>query len=402
MTDLIAGIERTAESGRVGRVEALPTELAPLVNKGVLFTVLTLGIYRFWYRTNLRRWYRTNTVVDGDALAFHGTAKELLIGFLIAIAIFVPLYGLFIAAGTFAGEGLAPFVSAAYGVVFLALAQFGLYRARRYRLTRTSWRGLRFDQDGSAWHYARVSLGYMVLVVLSLGILFPLLRLKTEAFRIRHTRFGSATGSFDAPLVPLLKRWAVTLTGIILIFVVPALFAVVVVGDPLRARSLLNGPRALVLIVVCLALMTSLFVLLWSRYIAFEFRHFTNHTMIGEVRFRSEFPVGTYAKRVILFMLSVTAVLIGAALFFVLFTIGGIGSALAATIPFVLILIYLGIFVLFSVLKELMLNRRFWELGCQTMTLENIQSVDEIIATALSSENATGEGLADALDFGGV
>lgn len=402
MTDLIAGIERTAESGRVGRVEALPTELAPLVTKGILLTVVTLGIYRFWYRTNLRRWYRTNTVVDGDALAFHGTAKELFIGFLIAIAIFVPLYGLFIAAGTFAGERLATIVSALYGIVFLALAQFGLYRARRYRLTRTSWRGVHFDQDGSAWRYAFVSIGYMILSAITLGLLFPLLRLKTEALRIRHTRFGSAKGSFDAPLSPLLKRWVVTWVGMMLVLVIPGLIVAGFARDPAKLASLFGGLRGMIGVFAALCLILVLMVLLWTRYVAFEFRHFTNHTRIGEVQFRSEFPIGIYAKRVILYMLAVTAVLIGAALFFVLFTIGGIGSALAATIPFVLILVYLGIFVIFSVLKEIMLNRRFWELGCQTMTLENIQSVDEIIATALSSENATGEGLADALDFGGV
>jgi uncharacterized membrane protein YjgN (DUF898 family) len=402
MTDLIVGMDRTAEGDRIGRVEALPTKLAPLVKKGVLLTVLTLGIYRFWYRTNLRRWYRTNTVVDGDALAYHGTAKELFIGFLIAIAIFVPIYGLFIAAGTLAGEKLATVVSAIYGVVFLALAQFGLYRARRYRLTRTSWRGVRFDQDGSAWRYAFSSIGYMILSAITLGILFPLLRLKTEAIRIRNTRFGSATGAFDAPLTPLLKRWVVTWFGMIFVLLAPGIIFAIVGGKPEQAIYLFASPIGIAGILAVLCLVLILMVLLWTRYVTFEFRHFTNHTRIGEVQLRSSFPVVTYVKRVMAYMLAVIIVLIGAGLLFGLISVGGVKSGAGAAIPFVLILIYLAIFIVFSVLKELMLNRRFWELGCQTMTLENIQSVDQIIATALSSENATGEGLADALDFGGV
>ena len=32
--------------------------------------------------------------------------------------------------------------------------QFALYRARRYRLTRTVWRGVRFWMGGSGWSYA--------------------------------------------------------------------------------------------------------------------------------------------------------------------------------------------------------------------------------------------------------
>ena len=37
---------------------------------------------------------------------------------------------------------------------FYVFGQFAIYRARRYRLTRTVWRGVRFWMDGSGWLYA--------------------------------------------------------------------------------------------------------------------------------------------------------------------------------------------------------------------------------------------------------
>jgi uncharacterized membrane protein YjgN (DUF898 family) len=386
---------------RSGEVVPAATELLPLVRKGVILTLLTLGIYRFWYRTNLRRWYRTNTIVDGDALAFHGTAKELFIGFLIAVAIFAPLYGLVLLAGVFAGEKLGNVISVAYGAVFLTLAQFGFYRARRYRLTRTSWRGLRFDQVGSAWRYAAYSLGYMLLTVLSFGILFPLMRLKLEAHRIRHTRFGTAAGSFDAPLAPLMKRWLVTWV-LMLTFVGGLGLAAFGVSNAPARMGHIAGPLNIVFLPLVACLLPTLPMYFWVRYVSFEFLHFANHTKLGDVAFRSSFPIKAYIRRNVLFVLLCMGLVVAAGMlvFLTLRILVSTGSPIF--IAGVSILVYLGAFVLFSILKELLINRRFWELACESLTLGNIESVDQVIATALSAERATGEGLADALDFGGM
>src|SRR3974390_100958 len=60
--------------------------------KGAALVLLTLGIYRFWLATDVRRFLWSNTEIAGDTLEYNGLATELLIGFLLAIAILVPLY----------------------------------------------------------------------------------------------------------------------------------------------------------------------------------------------------------------------------------------------------------------------------------------------------------------------
>src|SRR4029078_11155586 len=62
-----------------------------LVTRGALLELVTLGFYRFWLATDMRRDFWSHTSVEGDAPEYTGTAKELLIGFLIALAILVPL-----------------------------------------------------------------------------------------------------------------------------------------------------------------------------------------------------------------------------------------------------------------------------------------------------------------------
>ena len=60
--------------------------------RGALLELLTLGFYRFWLATDMRRHLWSHTSVGGDAPEYTGTAKELLIGFLFALAILAPVY----------------------------------------------------------------------------------------------------------------------------------------------------------------------------------------------------------------------------------------------------------------------------------------------------------------------
>src|SRR5215468_7585018 len=60
-----------------------------LVIRGALLELVTFGFYRFWLTTDIRR---SHTEIDGDALEYIGRGKELLLGFLIAIAVLAPVF----------------------------------------------------------------------------------------------------------------------------------------------------------------------------------------------------------------------------------------------------------------------------------------------------------------------
>ena len=63
-----------------------------LLTRGAFLLLVTLGIYRFWLATDVRRYLWNNTEIAGEGLEYVGTARELLIGFLIAIAFLVALW----------------------------------------------------------------------------------------------------------------------------------------------------------------------------------------------------------------------------------------------------------------------------------------------------------------------
>ena len=52
-----------------------------------VLTLITLGIYRFWARTRVRRYIWSSTTAGGDSFQYTGSGLEKLLGFLVAVVI---------------------------------------------------------------------------------------------------------------------------------------------------------------------------------------------------------------------------------------------------------------------------------------------------------------------------
>ena len=164
-----------------------------LLSIGAVLLMFTLGLYRFWLTTDIRRYLWSNTELAGESFEYAGTAYELLLGFLIALAVLVPFYAAFflltLAPGnTWSLLGL---------LILIFLGQYAVYRARRYRLTRTIYRGVRFHQTGSAVLYSVCAVLWWALIILSAGLAYPFAQSQLEHFKMRHTFFGNLPGRFE-------------------------------------------------------------------------------------------------------------------------------------------------------------------------------------------------------------
>ena len=172
-----------------------------LLARGAVLLMLTLGIYRFWLTTDIRRYLWSNTQIADESFEYTGTARELLLGFLIAVSVLVPLYAAFFLLTLVLGD-----IWSSLGLVVLTfLGQYAVYRARRYRLSRTIYRGVRFHQAGSAWRYSICAVFWWSLVVLSLGLAYPFAQSRLEEFKMRHTFFGNLPGRFEGCGKPVLR-----------------------------------------------------------------------------------------------------------------------------------------------------------------------------------------------------
>jgi uncharacterized membrane protein YjgN (DUF898 family) len=192
-----------------------------LVLRGAALELVTVGFYRFWLATDIRRHLWSNTVIDGDAAEYTGRAKELLIGFLFALAIIVPVYLAYIIASLEA-ERVKAFASFPLLAFFYLFGQFAIYRARRYRLTRTVWRGVRFWMSGSGWAYAARAALWAVLVGLTLGLLLPWREAALERYKMRHSYYGDLQDSFEGQGWDFFKRgWWLWLLAPFALYIFP-------------------------------------------------------------------------------------------------------------------------------------------------------------------------------------
>ncbi|MFD0387985.1 DUF898 family protein [Tistrella bauzanensis] len=199
-----------------------------LVMRGALLELLTAGFYRFWLATDIRRHLWSHTLIDGDPLEYVGRARELLIGFLVATAILVPVYLAYFLIGLEATR-LQAFAGLPLVLVLYVFAGFAAYRSRRYRVTRTVWRGLRASMTGSGIGYALRMVAWDLLVVISLGLALPWRQAALERYKMRHTAYGTLAGAFDGTGGALFRRgwplWLLAIPGVLLIIPIPFLVA---------------------------------------------------------------------------------------------------------------------------------------------------------------------------------
>ncbi|WP_323012969.1 DUF898 family protein [Devosia sp.] len=187
-------------------------ELAWLLLGGYLLLVPTIGLYRFWLTTWKRRFYWANTEIDGDALEYTGNAMQLLLGFLMALAVFVPLYGVFFYLSTQSLETALTGYSLVAALIWFLMG-YAIYRARDFRLSRTLWRGIRCDQTGSAWSYALRRFGWSLLMLASAGLVYPFMAANLWTYRYRHSWYGDRrfgfTGNWKQLAGPFYLSYAV-------------------------------------------------------------------------------------------------------------------------------------------------------------------------------------------------
>ena len=165
----------------------------------IFLSLVTLGIYYFWGKVKIRNYLFSHTEFWQERFVYHGTGKELLVGFLKALVLFfIPLYALN-AAPALLETGLvfqAVATGLTYGIVmvFVPLAMVG---ARRYRLSRTSWRGIRFSFRGEAWDFIKIFGLGSILSTITLGLYFPFFDAKRYDFMVSHSYFGNQKFGFD-------------------------------------------------------------------------------------------------------------------------------------------------------------------------------------------------------------
>jgi uncharacterized membrane protein YjgN (DUF898 family) len=392
-----------------------------LLIRGSVLLALTLGIYRFWLHTDMRRFLWSNTEVLGEPLEYTGTARELLIGFLIAVAILIPLYVLIFVLALSYGP-IGQFAGAIGFIVVTVLGHYAVYRARRYRLTRTIYRGVRFHQTGSAWNYAIRAVLWWIAIGVTIGLAYPFAQASLERYKMKNTWLGNLQGRFAG------SGWRLFFRGLFLWLVVigPLVGAIVALiasfdtslvgelaqggGENAIKRFVETHPRFSMAIGASVgALIWSLLLapLLYPVFQAILLRWWVSGLRFGDLaatsRLHKSGVYGAYLRFVgwsIVFSM-IGGIIISICIVVIGLLIGDSASELKEVAAAVVgVAGYIVIALAYSILYQVKVRLGLWRLVAESADLTN-SAVLENISSVGAPASPVGEGLADALNVGG-
>ena len=152
-----------------------------------LLTIVTLGLYYPWAKAKKLQYLYGETSLNEDRFEFHGTGKEMFKGFIKAIGLFVVLYGvllLFIYL-EMPGIGLLFFYLA-----FFAVLPVAIHGSYKYRMSRTSWRGIRFGYRGDRNELVGNFFKWLGLTIITLGLYGSWFAINLRSYIIGNIKFG--------------------------------------------------------------------------------------------------------------------------------------------------------------------------------------------------------------------
>ncbi|HYD98295.1 MAG TPA: DUF898 family protein [Alphaproteobacteria bacterium] len=377
--------------------------VARIAIRNGLLILLTLTLYRFWAVTRLRRYLWSRTAFEGERFEYLGNGRELFIGFLVALVVLVPLLIAQSVLSTVFQNDIFwnTVVQAVYLLIIFWLIGYARWRASRYRLRRTAWRGIRFDLEGSAARYANMSLGFTLLNLLTLGLVKPVADVRLWGYWFRQLRFGTEPFGFTRAsglMRPWLAAWFTGLIATLLFY--GALVAVAVYaaskGDLPTTRF---GDWPLwIAIGVGIAVLPALILNAYftSRYYAALMRRMLAGLRFGAVEFSSTLLGGELFRTLAVYLLATTLILFGfVAAFAVAAAIGGIlGVLLGAAFYIVTTTLF------FALPSILFIHPLIRLLTSRTLVVGELDAVR--IGQSAAPEPGRGEGLEGLLDAGVV
>ncbi len=290
-------------------------ELYLVYLRSLLLTLLTLGVYRFWGRTRVRRYLWSHFKAFDDRFEYRGRGIELFLGFLTGLGFLMVIGGLVLGAlWLFARETLLQEVDAtdvATWLLLLAgypLLAVGRYAGLRYKLTRTRWRGIRSGLEGSAWKFGGISVGLGLVNGLSGQLMTPVLDVALAKYRLQNLTFGTVRFGFAGQAGDIYGRFIGFYFLNILAWLVLVGIVVAIVGGLSGVIDRLGGwetlmdkithPTPLVILIMVLvalafySLIGLVILPLRCWYQAYLLRYLVSRTWFGRMQFVSGVTTG--------------------------------------------------------------------------------------------------------------
>jgi len=155
----------------------------------IIFSICTLGLYYPWAKAKTLSYLYSHTSFEDQPFAFTGTGKEMFKGFIRAFLLIIILYGLFI----YSMMSKNTFLFLIVYLLFLAIIPVAIHGFYKYRMAKTTWRGIRFGYAGDRTElFVLYTLG-LLLTLITIGIYGFWFHIKLRKYIIGNIKVGNAS-----------------------------------------------------------------------------------------------------------------------------------------------------------------------------------------------------------------
>jgi uncharacterized membrane protein YjgN (DUF898 family) len=288
----------------------------------LLLTILTLGIYSAWAKVRKTRYFWSNTRLAGAAFQYHGNPAAILRGRILVGALFV--------AYSLAGR-ISIRAGVVAAVVLGVLAPWFFYKAMRFKLTNTTWRGVRFGFASSVGEaYGALAPAVILWVLFAAQVammrpgenpdpaplfglyaiafaLAPLLHARIKRYQVGATTWGSQRLELEPSTGAFYRLYGKTLLVALVPFVL-MLGAAFLAGMSMRGSGPSSQPSVVAILVVGYSVFLVAYLVVGSYFYARLQRLLWSRTRGGPFRFstsmRAGALMGKWAKNGLLTLLT--------------------------------------------------------------------------------------------------
>ena len=173
------------------------SELFGIYVVNMILSAITFGIYAAWAKAKRLRYMYQNTDFAGDVFRYHGTGKEIFIGFLKFMLIMVLLYAVYMVGSLTYNQTLIIIGSIILFGGLLVIVPLAIHGGLRYRMARTSWRGIHWGYRGIKKELMSLYLKGVGLSIITFGVYGSWFEAKLYKYILSNIRFGDIKLSWD-------------------------------------------------------------------------------------------------------------------------------------------------------------------------------------------------------------
>ncbi len=182
----------------------------------VLLSIVTLGIYSAWAKVRNKQYFYGNTILDGSSFEYTASPIAILKGRIIVVAVLVIASIL---------SQFFPLANSIFFVIFFLLTPWLVMRSMMFNARYTSYRNLNFSFERNLLGAIKIFIGLIILMVVTLGLTYPLLIHGVQKYRVDNHGFGQYIFHFKSSIKAFYKYHIIGLLIVIVALAISVMFS---------------------------------------------------------------------------------------------------------------------------------------------------------------------------------